>query len=226
MLIVKSFTFSPVQENTYVLYNEQKQCCIIDPGCYFPEERDELKTGIEKTGLTPVLLLNTHCHLDHVFGNKFIYDTWGLHLHLHEKEKPVLDFAPQSGIMWQLPFDNYNGPLVYLKEGNSIKIGEEKLEIRFTPGHSPGSISFYHPPDPAHRALRVDEAGGFIIGGDVLFNGSVGRTDLPGGDFNTLVNSIQTQFFTLPDETKVYSGHGPVTTVGFEKMNNPFVKLY
>ena len=222
MLAVTSFTFSPVQENTYILYNEQKQCCIIDPGCYFPEERDELKTGIEKTGLTPVLLLNTHCHLDHVFGNKFIYDTWGLHLHLHQKEKPVLDFAPQSGLMYQLPFDNYDGPLVYLKEGNNLTLpfsinGEGKgdeLEIRFTPGHSPGSVSFYH------------EAGGFIIGGDVLFNGSVGRTDLPGGNMGTLINSIQTQFFTLPDETKVYSGHGPMTTVGFEKMNNPFVKLY
>ena len=157
MLTVKSFTFSPVQENTYVLYNEQKQCCIIDPGCYFPEERDELKTGIEKTGLTPVLLLNTHCHLDHVFGNKFVHDTWGLDLHLHTKEKPVLDFAPQSGLMYQLPFDNYDGPLVYLKEGEIIKIGDDELEIRFTPGHSPGSVSFYH------------EAGGFIIGGDVLF---------------------------------------------------------
>jgi hydroxyacylglutathione hydrolase len=214
MLAVKSFTFSPVQENTYILYNEERDCCIIDPGCYFPGERDELKTVIEKTGLNPVLLLNTHCHLDHVFGNKFIYDTWGLSLHIHEKEKPVLDFAPRSGEQWQLPFDNYEGPLVYLEEGNNIKIGKEELEIRFTPGHSPGSISFYH------------EAGGFIIGGDVLFNGSVGRTDLPGGSMDVLVNSIQTQFFTLPDETKVYSGHGPVTTIGFEKMNNPFVKLY
>lgn len=214
MLTVKSFTFSPVQENTYILYNEQKQCCIIDPGCYFPEERDELKTGIEKTGLTPVLLLNTHCHLDHVFGNKFVYDTWGLSLHLHPNEKPVLDFAPQAGMMWQLPFDNYEGPLVYLQEETSIKLGDDELEIRFAPGHSPGSVAFYY------------EKGSFIIGGDVLFNMSVGRTDLPGGDFDTLVNSIQTQFFTLPDETKVYSGHGPVTTVGFEKMNNPFVKMY
>jgi glyoxylase-like metal-dependent hydrolase (beta-lactamase superfamily II) len=214
MLAVKSFTFNPVEENTYVLYNEQGQCCIIDPGCYFPGEKDRLKTGIEETGLTPVLLLNTHCHLDHVFGNRFVHETWGLPFHLHEKEKPVLDFAPQSGLQWQLPFDNYEGPLVYLNEKNNIKIGQDELEIRFTPGHSPGSVSFYH------------EAGGFIIGGDVLFNGGIGRTDLPGGNFDTLVNSIQTQFFTLPDETKVYSGHGPVTTVGFEKMNNPFVKLY
>lgn len=214
MLALKSFTFSPVQENTYVLYNEAGECCIIDPGCYFPEERDELKTGIEKTGLKPVMLLNTHCHLDHVFGNKFVHDTWGLTLHLHPREKPVLDFAPKSGEMWQLPFDQYDGPLEYIKEGQVLRIGEEELEIRFVPGHSPGSIAFYH------------AAGGFIIGGDVLFNRSVGRTDLPGGDMDTLVNSIQTQFFTLPDETKVYSGHGPVTTIGFEKMNNPFVNLY
>ena len=212
MLIVKSFTFSPVQENTYVLVNEQKQCCIIDPGCYFPAERDELKTGIEKAGLTPVLLLNTHCHLDHVFGNKFVHDTWGLDLHIHEKEKPVLDFAPLSGERWQLPFDNYDGLLVYLQEGNFIKIGEDALEIRFTLGHSPGSISFY------------SAENGFIIGGDVLFNRSIGRTDLPGGSMETLMDSIRTQFFTLPDETKVYSGHGPVTTVGYEKGNNPFVR--
>jgi len=220
MLSVKAFTFNPVQENTYVLYNEKGECCIIDPGCYFPEEKEELKSVIEGAGWKPVQLLNTHCHLDHVFGNQFVFDTWGLKLHIHEKEKPVLDFAPQSGLMWQMPFDHYNGPLIYLKENATIKIGDEKLDIRFTPGHSPGSVSFYHPPDPA------DEAGGFVIGGDVLFNGSIGRTDLPGGDFNILVKSIQTQFFTLPDETTVYSGHGPATTVGFEKMNNPFVKLY
>lgn len=214
MLTVTTYTFNPVEENTYVLYNEQKECCIIDPGCYFQQERDELKTGLEKHGLVPVLLLNTHCHLDHVFGNQFVHEQWQLNLHLHEKEKAVLDFAPQSASMWGLSFDNYEGPLVYLKEGEIIRIGEDILEILFTPGHSPGSISFYH------------QAGGFVIGGDVLFNGSIGRTDLPGGDYATLVNSIQTRFFTLPDETRVYSGHGPVTTIGFEKMNNPFVKLY
>jgi len=214
MLSVKSFTFSPVQENTYVLYNEAGQCCIIDPGCYFPKEKQELKSFIVQNSLQPTLLLNTHCHLDHVFGNKFVAETWNLKLHIHPLEKPVFDFAPQSGKMWQLPFDNYEGEFVYLKEGNFIKIGDDVMEIRFTPGHSPGSVIFYYEP------------GGFVIGGDVLFNGSVGRTDLPGGDFKVLFNSIQTQLFTLPDDTKVYSGHGPVTTVGFEKMNNPFVKVY
>ena len=214
MLSVKAFTFNPVQENTYILYNAKGECCIIDPGCYFPEEKEELKTTIENSGWNPILLLNTHCHLDHVFGNQFVYQTWGLQLHIHEKEKPVLDFAPQSGLMWQMPVDDYEGPLIYLKENTTIEIGVEKLEIRFTPGHSPGSVSFYH------------EAGGFVISGDVLFNGSIGRTDLPGGDFDVLINSIQTQIFTLPDDTKVYSGHGPLTTIGLEKMNNPFVKLY
>jgi len=214
MLSVKKFTFNPVQENTYILYNEQGQCCIIDPGCYFQQEKDTLRQFIEHNNLHPELLFNTHCHLDHVFGNKWVAETWGLLLHLHEKEKPVLDFAPQAGDLWQLPFENYKGVLIFIKEGTSIRLGNDELEIRFTPGHSPGSVCFYYAP------------GGFVISGDVLFNMSIGRTDLPGGDYKTLVNSIQTQLFTLPDETKVYSGHGPVTTVGFEKMNNPYVKMY
>jgi hydroxyacylglutathione hydrolase len=214
MLSVKSFIFSPVQENTYVLYNEQNQCCIIDPGCYFDNEKEELKDFIERTALTPAMLLNTHCHLDHVFGNKFVHDTWELSLHLHPKEKMVLDFAPTAGDMWQLPFENYSGPLIYKDEKDKLKMGDDELTILFMPGHSPGSIGFYC------------TAQQFIISGDVLFNGSIGRTDLPGGDFKTLTNSIQTQLFTLPDETKVYSGHGPVTTVGFEKMNNPYVGLH
>ena len=214
MLTVKASSFNPVEENTYILYNEKKECCIIDPGFYFPAEREKFKGFIEETNLQPTLLLNTHCHLDHVFGNKFVHDTWGLSLHIHEKEKQMLDLAPASGEMWQLPFENYEGELIFIKETSGIKIGNDELEIRFAPGHSPGHVCFY------------DEADGFAISGDVLFHGSIGRTDLPGGDFHTLINSIQTQLFTLPDETKIYCGHGPMTTVGFEKMNNPFVKLY
>jgi glyoxylase-like metal-dependent hydrolase (beta-lactamase superfamily II) len=212
MLNVKVFTFSPIQENTYILSDEHGLCAIIDPGCYFDEEREVLKNYIAKTSLKPVLLLNTHCHLDHVFGNKFIYDSYGLTLHLHAKEKPMLEMAPASGLMWNLPFDNYNGPFNYLKEGDRIKIGDDELSILFTPGHSPGSVSFYCAKQH------------FIISGDVLFNLSVGRTDLPGGSFDVLSNSIITQLYTLPDQTIVYSGHGPTTTIGFEKENNPFVK--
>jgi hydroxyacylglutathione hydrolase len=214
MLTVKAFSFNPVEENTYILYNEKKQCCIIDPGCYFPEEEEKLKKFIAENGLLPVLLLNTHCHLDHVFGNKLVHDTWGLKLHIHEKEKQMLDLAPASGEMWQLPFENYKGDLIFINENSDITIGDDKIETRFTPGHSPGHVCFYV------------KDGNFAVSGDVLFNGSIGRTDLPGGDFHTLITSIQTQLFTLPDETKIYPGHGPMTTIGFEKMNNPFVKLY
>lgn len=213
MLSVKTFTFNPIQENTYVLYNEKGQCCIIDPGCYFPAEKEKLKSELEKSGLKPELLLNTHCHLDHVFGNKYVHDTWSLPLHLHEFEKQVLEFAPQSGEMWQMPFENYEGPLIFLKEKTTINLGNDALEIRWAPGHSPGSIAFYN------------AAAGFIIGGDVLFHKSIGRTDLPGGDYDTLIESIETQFYTLPDETIVYSGHGEKTTIGFEKKHNPFIRM-
>lgn len=214
MLTVRAFVFNPVQENTYVLYNDKKQCCIIDPGCYFEEEQRELRDFIDGNGLEPVLLVNTHCHLDHVFGNKFVHDTWGLVLHIHQNEKKMLELAPASGEIWQLPFDNYEGELEFLDPEGHIRVGDDALQTSFTPGHSPGSLSFY------------SAEAGFVISGDVLFNSSIGRTDLPGGDFETLINSIQTKLFTLPDETKVYSGHGPMTTIGFEKMNNPFVKLY
>lgn len=211
MFAVKAFTFSPVQENTYILYNEQKTAFIIDPGCYFDEERDELASFLKQTELQPIQLLNTHCHLDHVFGNKWIYETYGLELHLHTNEKRVLDYAPASGLMWNLPFDNYNGPLHWLNEGDELEMGDDKLTVLFTPGHAPGHVCFYC------------KAQNFVIGGDVLFRESIGRTDLPGGNHQTLLNSIRTQLFVLPDETIVYSGHGPATTIGHEKKHNPFL---
>jgi hydroxyacylglutathione hydrolase len=210
MLTVKAFSFNPVEENTYVLYNEKKQCCIIDPGCYFPEEKEQLRHFVEDNQLNPRLLLNTHCHLDHVFGNKFVSDTWRLPLHLHALEKSLLDFAPESGAMWNLPFDNYTGELIYLEPGSSIALGDDSLAIQFIPGHSPGHLGFY----------GKKEA--FVIGGDVLFRGSVGRTDLPGGDFETLLRSIRQVLYSLPDETVVYPGHGDPTTIGIEKQTNPF----
>jgi len=213
MLTVKSFTFNPVQENTYVVYNQSGECCIIDPGCYFGNERNELKEFIQDADLSPKYLLNTHCHLDHVFGNKFVHDTWGLTLHLHEKEKPVLEYAPTFGLSWGLPFDNYGGDLIFLREGEAIRLGNDALHILFTPGHSPGHVCFYA------------EAEQFVIGGDVLFYQSIGRTDLPGGDFDTLITSIHKQLFVLPDEVVVYPGHGPETTIGYEKIHNPFLNM-
>jgi hydroxyacylglutathione hydrolase len=211
MLTVKSFIFSPVQENTYVLSDEKDACCIIDPGCYFGNERVALQEYIEGEGLTPKYLLNTHCHLDHVFGNKFVHDTWELSLHLHEKEKEVLEYAPVSGLEWGLPFENYRGPLLYLKEGGVLSWGGNELKILFLPGHSPGSVGFYC------------EAQGFLIGGDVLFRESVGRTDLPGGDHATLLRSIRDQLWSLPEDTVVWPGHGEPTTIGWEKKHNPFL---
>ncbi|MFD2919456.1 MBL fold metallo-hydrolase [Terrimonas rubra] len=214
MISITTFVFSPIQENTYLLFNEQKDCIIIDPGCYFPAEKQKLKETIAGMELNPVLLLNTHCHLDHVFGNSFVAETWNLQPHIHPQEQPVLDRAGEAGKKWGLPFDNYTGPVTYLQEGDTVSLGQDVFEVFFTPGHSPGSISFYN------------EKQGFIVSGDVLFDRSIGRTDLPGGDYDTLINSIQQKLFTLPDDIKVYSGHGNPTTTGFEKMNNPFVKMY
>ena len=212
MLAIKSFIFNPVQENTYVLSDEKDACCIIDPGCYFGNERVGLQEYIDQQGLVPGVLLNTHCHLDHVFGNKFVYDTWGLPLHLHIKEKPVLDAAPAMALGWGMPFENYRGELVYLTEGQRVSLGDNELQVLFLPGHSPGHVGFYC------------EKQGFLIGGDVLFRGSIGRTDLPGGDYGTLIRSIREQLFVLPDEVVVYPGHGEPTTIGYEKRHNPYMQ--
>ena len=211
MLVVKSFTFSPVQENTYIVYNEEKRSCVVDPGCYFENERRELENYLKENQLVPNYLLNTHCHLDHVFGNQFVSRKYGLLLHIHQKEKPVLDYAPISGKEWNLPFANYEGDLAYLTEGDMIRIGADEMKVLFLPGHSPGHIGFYC------------EEQQFIIAGDVLFRKSIGRTDLPGGDFDTLISSIREKLFVLPDEVMIYPGHGESTTIGYEKRHNPFL---
>lgn len=212
MLQIKSFVFSPIQENTYILYNASNDCIIIDPGCYFDEEKETLINYIEKTGLRPKMLLNTHCHLDHVFGNKFIAQKYGLSLQIHADEKAVLEYAPTSGLMYDMPFDNYTGDLVFIKEGHTIKLGNDELKVLLTPGHSPGSLSFYCEKD------------GFVISGDALFYRSIGRTDLPGGHHQTLIDSIKKQLLVLPGNTKVYSGHGPATNIEDERTGNPFLQ--
>lgn len=211
MLTVKSFTFSPIQENTYIISNSNQECVIIDPGCYYEEEREKLTVYIEQSNLKPILLLNTHCHLDHIFGNDFIYKQYGLEAHFHSLEEQVLNFAPASGLMYGLPFDTYSGPIHFINEGDEIGLGDEKFKVLFTPGHSPGSLSFYA------------EKSGFVVSGDALFLGSIGRTDLPGGDYQQLIDSIKSNLLTLPEATIVYSGHGPATTIGNEKRSNPFL---
>lgn len=211
MLSVKVFEFNPVRENTYLIYNEFNECAIIDPGCYGDEEEGEIAAFITAQKLKPVLLLNTHCHLDHVFGNKFIAEKYHLTLHFHPAERPVFDFAPASGLMYQLPFDNYQGGVIDLVPGQSLKLGSDELALLFTPGHSPGSVSFY------------SKAENFVISGDALFQGSIGRTDLPLGDHDQLIAAIKKELLILPDDTIVYPGHGGTTTIGEEKRSNPFL---
>jgi hydroxyacylglutathione hydrolase len=212
MLQVKYFSFSPIQENTYVLYNEKGDACIIDPGCYTASEQIKLDAFIKENELKPVLLLNTHCHLDHVFGLDWAADKYELIPHMHQREEQMLKMAPASGQMWGLPFHGYEGPVEFLTEGQTITLGDDELTLLFTPGHSPGHFCFYC------------KKQSFVIGGDVLFQGSIGRTDLPFGDFDELISSIRTQLFTLPSDTIVYPGHGPKTSIGFEKKHNPFLQ--
>ncbi|WP_439505325.1 MBL fold metallo-hydrolase [Sediminibacterium sp.] len=212
MIKVKVFTFSPIQENTYVLYNQHNEAIIIDPGCYDTSEQDELFQFIQTKTLKPVQLLNTHCHLDHVFGNKWVYDTFKTPLHIHPEEEPMLRMAPLSGEKWGLPFVNYEGPIKYLYPGDTILLGNDALKVIFAPGHSPASICFY------------SEFDQFLIGGDVLFRESIGRTDLPGGNHALLLKSIRENLFCLPNDVKVYPGHGLSTTIGYEKRNNPFLQ--
>jgi len=213
MIQIQSFPFNPFQENTYVLFDETKACIIIDPGCYEKSEQETLKNFIEKNGLKPVKLINTHCHIDHVLGNKFVTDTWNLGLEIHELDLPLLHSVKNYCTAYG--FDHYDEspePTTFLKEGAQIHFGDSSLDILFTPGHAPGHISLHCPKQQ------------FVIAGDVLFQASIGRTDLPGGDHETLINSIKTVLMPLADDTQVFCGHGPSTTIGFERENNPFLK--
>jgi len=207
-----SLSFNPFQENTYIIYDDSKECIIIDPGCYAPHERAFLKNEIEKLNLNPVRLINTHCHLDHIFGNAFITRTYHLELEIHEGEIPVLEaFLPSCQKYGISNIEASPMPGKFIAAGDIIKFGQTELSVLFTPGHSPASICLY------------DTKSNFVIAGDVLFREGIGRTDLPGGDYNTLINSIKTTLYNLPDTTVVYPGHGPHTTIGHEKVNNPFI---
>ncbi len=212
MLHVVKFTFNPYQENTYLVYDEEKSAIIIDPGCYEQAERDTLEDFIRNEGLNPVKLINTHCHIDHVLGNAFIARTYNLKLEAHKEEIPVLAPVTEYGAAMGITVDPSPDIEIFLEEGKNVLLGEHSLQVLFTPGHSPGSVCLY------------SESGGFLIGGDVLFQMSIGRTDLPGGDYQTLINSIEQKLFKLPAETIVHPGHGPATNIGFEQENNPFFK--
>ncbi|MFY7963805.1 MAG: MBL fold metallo-hydrolase [Chitinophagaceae bacterium] len=211
MIQIQVFTFSPVQENTYVLYNEHNNAIIIDPGCYFTAEEETLKTFIQDSNLKPVKLINTHCHLDHVFGNKWVNKTYGLIPIIHKDEEQMLQLAPIAAERWGLPFDNYKGEVIHINEGEIVTLDDDEFFVIAAPGHSPGHICLYN------------KKQGFVIGGDVLFFESIGRTDLPFCNHNDLIKNIKEKLFALPYETIVYSGHGQTTTIGHEKEFNPYV---
>ncbi len=201
-------------ENTYVLYDETGEAIIIDPGCYESYEKEELKQFLTVNGLTATRLLNTHGHIDHVLGNHYVKKEFGLKLEISSKDaetlRSVTVYAPSYGFQGYEPAE----PDAFINEGDTISFGNSELEVIFLPGHAPGHIAFYN----------VEE--NFCIGGDVLFEGSIGRTDLPGGDFNTLISSIKNKLFKFDDEMVVYPGHGGSTTLGQEKRTNPFCAIY
>lgn len=213
MFSIKTFTFNPFAENTYILYNESSSCIIIDPGCYSSDEAKELFDFIQKNQLEPKYLLQTHCHLDHVFGTARMCETYQLKPYLHKDEYEIYSKAALIANSYGLRMDDLPTQVTYYTESARINLDSDVLEIVHTPGHSPGSVSFI-----CHRQE-------FVIAGDVLFRESIGRTDLPGGDFEMLKHSIHTQLFNLPDGYNVYCGHGISTEIGYEKRNNPFVGL-
>lgn len=213
MLFIKNFVFNPFQENTYVLYDETKECAIVDPGCYEVDEKAELLDFIASEGLKVKALLNTHCHVDHVLGNSFVKEKFNVGLQIHAKDEPTLKAVKVYSSNYGFHQYDEASPDHYLQEGDTVTVGNQKLSVLFVPGHSPGHVAFYHPGDK------------ILIGGDVLFYNSIGRTDLPGGNFDTLIDSIHKKLFTLPDDVTVYPGHGPETTIGFEKKTNPFCAL-
>lgn len=212
MLHIEKMTFNPFQENTYLLYDENGSCIVIDPGNQNPVEDQELLNRIADLQLKPVMIFNTHAHLDHIFGNQTLVDTYDIPVALHEKEFEMYQATPQVAQMYGMPPFETPEPKIKIDVSKPLNVGAEELQILFTPGHSPGEVSLYH------------AASGQLIAGDVLFRESIGRTDLPGGDYDTLIRSIREQLFILPDDTIVYSGHGPDTTIGHEKRNNPFLQ--
>jgi len=212
MLKVHKHTFNPFQENTYIIEDETKQCLIIDPGCSNEKERNQLLKTIEAFGLKPVKLLNTHCHIDHFPGNKFVCDTFELLPEFHEIELQVMYAALDYQTLFGFTLEASPEPKNYLKEGDEVKFGNATFNVLFVPGHSPGHLAFYN------------EREKIIFSGDVLFQGSVGRFDLPGASGKVLYETIINKLMTLPDDVKVYSGHGPETFIGIERRNNPFLQ--
>lgn len=211
MLKIKTFTFNDFQENTYIVYDsESKECIIFDPGCNGTAENHTFISFIEDNKLKPVQLINTHCHIDHVLGNKLISDKYDLELYAHKGEIPVLESCIMVANMYGIPYTTSPEIKHFIDEESEVILGKYVFKILFSPGHSPASLCFYNPDSKT------------LIAGDVLFHRSIGRTDLPGGEYDTLIRNIRNKLFTLPEDTTVYPGHGITTTIGDEKRWNPF----
>jgi hydroxyacylglutathione hydrolase len=210
MAHIHAFPNNPFQENTYILYDKTGECAIIDPGMYTANEQNLVVNFINANKLKPVMLLNTHCHIDHVLGNKFIFDLYGLKPQFNIGESETLEAVVAYAPAMDIRYDVSPLPDNYLPETGTIHFGDTDLDLIFAPGHSPAHLCFYDVKDNQ------------LIGGDVLFKGSIGRTDLPGGNFEMLIKNIEDKLFTLPDNCVVYPGHGPETTIGYERQYNPF----
>lgn len=210
---IEVFAFNPIQENTFVVYDENTgDCAIIDPGCFNSREFEQLKGFISAYDLKPVKLVNTHCHFDHILGIEQCRNEWSLKWEAHPGDAFLVENAPAKGMMFGFPVPPINPIDVHLDDNAVVEFGNIKLKAIHVPGHSPGSVCLY------------SEESKVLIAGDVLFRGSIGRTDLDKGDHNLLISSIKNKLLVLPDDVVVYPGHGPSTTIGFEKANNPFLQ--
>lgn len=208
-MLTKIFTFNPFQENTVIVYNQQGDAVIVDPGCLFKHEQEELSNFISAENLTVHAILNTHCHLDHIFGNYYCVQKYNVDLIAHKEELFTLSMAERSAQMYGIDgFINSPKPHRFIEEGEELTFGGLKFKVIFGPGHSVGHVAFYN------------EEHSLLIGGDILFQGSFGRVDLPGGSIEVLKDTIFNKIFTLPADTVVVPGHGPNTTIGQEQHSN------
>ncbi len=212
MLQIQGFTFNFAGENTYILYNENKNAWLIDPGNSNPQETEAIGNFINENGLNIQKILLTHAHIDHILGLQWAVDTFKVPVTMHQEDKEVLDMFQISGMRFGMNLEHINAAIEYITEGDDLDLDGEKFSVYHVPGHSPGSVVYHH------------QGRNFIISGDVLFEGSIGRTDLFKGNYEQLIEGIRTKLFILNDETQVFSGHGNPTTIGFEKQHNPFLK--
>ncbi len=211
-MTVKTFTFNPFQENTYLVYDDTKEAIVIDCGCIIDYEKKAFKQYIADNELNIVKVINTHLHLDHQFGNRFLFETYNIAPVAHAEDEFLLENVKSQGAMFGIPLKEEAQTLSgYIEDNQIFTFGSTSFKALHVPGHSPGSVAFYFENENA------------VFVGDVLFKSSIGRTDLPKGDYATLIRSIQNRLLPLPDSTIVYSGHGPTTTIGEEKVNNPFL---